>query len=305
VTWLPDETVDHLRAVGDWPELEGRRYEIREPIGRGGMGAVYRATDRELDRDVAIKVLNEPWTDAGVVAGLRQEAKILARLEHPGIVPVHDFGRLEDGRAWYAMKLVRGSRLDAHVRGISSLPERLRLFLRICEPVAFAHAHGVVHRDLKPANVMVGPFGEVLVMDWGAAKLFGADDGERPGTVLGTPGYMAPEQADGRADLVGPQSDVFALGAILAQLLEGAGPVPRAARAIRERAGAEDPLQRYATVEELARDVTRFLDGDRVSAHRERMVDRAGRWARKYRTPIVLVLAYLVVRILVFLLAGT
>jgi hypothetical protein len=303
VTWLSDETVRHLRAVGDRPELGDPRYEIKEPIGRGGMGAVYRATDRELDRDVAIKVLNEPRGGAGHPS-LLHEARVLARLEHPGIVPVHDFGRLADGRAWYSMKLVRGSRLDDYARGIDSLPERLRLFLRICEPVAFAHAHGVVHRDLKPANVMVGPFGEVLIMDWGVARVLGDGGGEAPGTVLGTPGYMAPEQARGRSDLADAKSDIFALGAILGHLL-GAGPVPRAVAAIRERAGAEDPRRRYASVEELARDVTRFLDGDPVSAHREGVLDRAGRWARRYRTAIVLVLAYVVVRALVFLFAGT
>jgi serine/threonine protein kinase len=302
VTWLSDETVRHLRAVGDWPELSDPRYEIREPIGRGGMGAVYRATDRELDRDVAIKVLNGPG-GAGHPS-LLHEARVLARLEHPGIVPVHDFGRLADGRAWYSMKLVRGSRLDDHVRGIDSLPERLRLFLRICEPVAFAHAHGVVHRDLKPANVMFGPFGEVLIMDWGVARVLAEGEAEAPGTVLGTPGYMAPEQARGRSDLADAKSDIFALGAILGHLL-GAGPVPRAVAAIRSRAGAEDPAQRYASVEALARDVTRFLDGDPVSAYREGVLDRAGRWARRYRTAIVLVLAYVVVRALVFFFAGT
>ncbi|MGQ0720246.1 MAG: serine/threonine-protein kinase [Candidatus Eiseniibacteriota bacterium] len=304
MTWLSDDTVRHLRAALDWPELEDPRYEIREPIGRGGMGAVYRATDRQLDRDVAIKVLNDPRGNAGHPP-LLHEARILARLEHPGIVPVHDFGRLGDGRAWYSMKLVRGSRLDEHVRGIDSLPERLRLFLRICEPVAFAHAHGVVHRDLKPANVMVGRFGEVLIMDWGVARVLGARDGEEPGTVLGTPGYMAPEQARGRSDLADAKSDIFALGAILGHLLDGAGPAPRAARAIRERAGADDPARRYESVDELARDVTRFIDGDPVSAYREGVLDRLGRWARRYRTAILLVLAYVVVRALVFLFAGT
>jgi serine/threonine protein kinase len=169
-TWLSDAAVDHLRDVADWPVPVGDRYEIVEPVARGGMGAVYRARDRALDRIVAVKVISPTAVGADAIARMRREARVLARLEHPGIVPVYDVGELDDGRLFYVMKLVQGPRLDDHVAE-RPLTERLRIFTRICEPVAFAHAHGVIHRDLKPENVMVGPFGEVLVLDWGASLI--------------------------------------------------------------------------------------------------------------------------------------
>src|SRR5260370_33375545 len=148
------------------------------------MGAVWAAEDTELGRRVALKVL--PVWDTASSELLLREARILAGLEHPGIVPVHDAGALSDGRVFYAMKLVHGQRLD-QVQASMSRAELLRLFQRVCEPVAFAHARGVIHRDLKPENVMVGEFGEVLVMDWGIAKLRGSirDEG-----VIGTTHYM-------------------------------------------------------------------------------------------------------------------
>ncbi len=169
MTWLPDAAIDRLRDVADFPVPPTDRYEIVEPIARGGMGTVYRGRDRELERIVAIKVLSAVVGGTDLAARMQQEARILARLEHPGIVPIYDAGVLDDGRVFYVMKLVQGPRLDQHAPSCT-LVERLRLFTRICEPVAFAHAHGVVHRDLKPENVMVGPFGELLVLDWGAAQ---------------------------------------------------------------------------------------------------------------------------------------
>jgi serine/threonine protein kinase len=167
VTSLSDGTLDHLRQVADWPDLSATRYEIVEPIAQGGMGTVYLANDRHLRRPVALKVLHAPASGPEAGERMLREARIIARLEHPGIVPVHDVGTLPDGRIFYAMKRVAGERLDRHLRAGLSLSGRLRLFERICEAVAFAHAHGVVHRDLKPENVMVGAFGEVLVLDWG------------------------------------------------------------------------------------------------------------------------------------------
>ena len=187
--WLGNGTLSHLRDVADWPDL-GERYEVTRRIDRGGMGVVYEARDRVLDRDVAIKVLDD-GARHGVAERRLEEARILGRLEHPGIVPVHDAGVLSDGRVFYVMKLVRGETLDAAF-GRRSLNERLEVFLRICDAVSFAHAHGVVHRDLKPQNIMLGAFGEVLVMDWGVATR--ADGGPLPGAIAGTPGYMAPEQ---------------------------------------------------------------------------------------------------------------
>jgi len=174
-----DRALDRLRQVAQWPDLTGTRYELQGEVARGGMGVVYLARDRELERDVALKVIAVEASDSETAERLRREARTIARLEHPGIVPVHDVGTLPDGRVFYAMKLVTGKRLDELVKDGLPLRERLRLLLRIGEPVAFAHAHGVIHRDLKPENVMVGPFGEVLVMDWGVAKHRGDGDDAR------------------------------------------------------------------------------------------------------------------------------
>jgi serine/threonine protein kinase len=257
------------------------------------MGAVYVARDLELGREVALKVVDTDDPAAG--ERMRREAQILARLEHPGLVPVHDVGTLSDGRCFYAMKLVRGRRLDEHAREGRSLPELLRVFEKVCEAVAFAHAQGVLHRDLKPANVMVGPFGEVLVMDWGMARLR-SGPGEPPGTVLGTPGYMPPEQARGEPDKVDERSDVYALGAILRFLVEPAAPAALAA--VCRKAMAEDPAARYGSVRELSEEIVRFLQALPVSAHRERTWERLVRVFTKYQTAAVLIAAYLVMRTL-------
>ncbi|MEZ5064588.1 MAG: serine/threonine-protein kinase [bacterium] len=318
---LSDETLAHLRDVTERPELPGDRYEIHERLGRGGMGTVWRATDRELARDVAIKVMTLPAASARERSRLQREAHILARLEHPGIVPIHDIGELADGRLWYAMKLVRGEALDRAVETVPALPARLRLFLRLCETVEFAHVQGVIHRDLKPANVMVGPFGEVLVMDWGVAKVLGElEDGEpgadppsrsaetpggevtdstSPGTILGTPGWMAPEQAAGRAHTVDPRADVFGLGRILHALV---GPEPpRRLAAIVARAEAGRPEDRYGSAAELAADIDRFLSGTAVSAYREGALEKLGRLVERHRVAILLLLAYVAMRSLLFL----
>lgn len=334
---LSDRAIDRLRRVADEPalDLSGTPYRVIGEIGRGGMGAVYLAHDAELDREVALKVAAAPAGEAADLSRrLRQEAAILARLEHPGIVPVHDVGRLPDGRAYYVMKRVRGRRLDQVVADGAERGSLLRAFGRICEAVASAHANGVLHRDLKPENVMVGPFGEVLVMDWGAAKILGPGDGEpeserhagagagaapvgtEHGTVIGTPGYMAPEQARGEIGSLGPASDVYALGAILYFLLVRRHPparalagrddalaprrldpkIPRALAAIVLRAMAPTPAGRYATPEALAADVSLFTERLPVSAYPEGLFLKAVRLAGKYQTAIWLVLAYVVMR---------
>ncbi|TWT45645.1 Serine/threonine-protein kinase PrkC [Phycisphaerae bacterium RAS1] len=176
---ISDAAVDRLRQAVSWPDLGGTRYRLMERIGEGGMGAVFLTEDTVLQRPVALKVLRDPAFDADAVERMLREARVIARLEHPGIVPVHDLGRLPDGRTYYVMKLVRGRRLDECVADDMPRAERLRIFGRICETAAFAHAHGVVHRDLKPQNIMVGPFGEVLVLDWGVAKLLRPSKGAR------------------------------------------------------------------------------------------------------------------------------
>lgn len=320
---LPNETVAHLRQVLQSPELPGARYEIREPVGHGGMGTVYRAHDRVLGRDVALKVLRADLAGREAAVRLEREARILARLEHPGIVPVHDVGVLADGRVYYVMKLIRGERLHDFASG-SGRTDVLRVLVRVCETVGFAHAHGVVHRDLKPSNIMVAGFGEVLVLDWGIARVRGTaepdgassgslsvgtsvDADTAPGVVLGTPGFMAPEQAQGIAGQVDARTDVYALGAVLRAVAGPGNPaarVPRPLEAIWNRALSPDPAGRYASAAELAADITNFLDALPVAAYRESFGERAGRVFRKYQTAIILVLTYLAIRLLFLAMRG-
>jgi serine/threonine protein kinase len=283
--WLGDATLDHLRDVAEWPDL-GPRYEVKGRLGRGGMGAVFEAYDRALDRAVAVKVMDRPgW-----------EAKVLAQLEHPGIVPVHDAGALPDGRTFYVMKRVRGARLNEALSDSVSTAQRLDLFRRICDAVAFAHAHGVFHRDLKPENIMLGPFGEVLVMDWGIAAR--AESAAENHVIAGTPGYMSPEQAAG-AVAADARVDVFGLGALLAAILRP--PVPRPLAAIADRARAQDPVARYPSVEALAKEIERFREGKPVDAYRENVTERLLRLYNRYQLPIILVLVYMIVRVILLL----
>jgi serine/threonine protein kinase len=303
VTWISDAAMERLRQAADTPETAGTRYTIRAELGRGGMGTVYEAHDGVLDRPVALKVLTLPESDAAEAVRMLHEARVMARLEHPGIVPVHDAGTLPDGRIYYAMKLVRGERLDRWMAD-RSLSERLRAFEKVCDTVAFAHARGVIHRDLKPENVMIGEFGEVLVLDWGVARRRG-DASEPEGTVLGTRAFMAPEQAAGRTALLDERADVHALGVILSGLAEpdGAGAMPRSLRSVAAKAADPEPLLRYPDAAALAQDVRRFLSGDVPAAHRERPFERVERFVSRHRTAILLVAAYVVMRALLILIA--
>lgn len=258
------------------------RYEDLGCIGRGGMGEVRRVRDRQLGRLLAMKLLaadamDHPTSQARFLA----EARLTARLQHPGIVPVHDCGALEDGRLWFTMKEVRGRTLREVVETLhgpgetgpapSALRSVIDAYLRTCEAVAYAHAEGVVHRDLKPDNVMIGALGEVLVLDWGIARpLAGAlddavpssrDSGVAPltqqGQVLGTPAYMPPEQARGDTGRLAFASDVYALGAILYEILSGTPPYYGKAMAIWAQVlhGPPEPIRtraRSAPPEELA-----------------------------------------------------
>jgi eukaryotic-like serine/threonine-protein kinase len=285
---ISERALDRLSGMFRAPDVSGTRYEILSELGRGGMGVVYLARDTMLDREVALKIVDrgDEGTRGDGAAALAQEARILARLEHPGIVPVHDFGELPDGRVFYAMKRVRGERLDRWLAAGRDLADRLAVFLRVCDAVAFAHAHGVVHRDLKPENVMIAGFGDVLVLDWGIATI-----GSQPAAIAGTPDYMAPEQRLGVT--VDRRADIYALGVVL-DALGGVAPLAAIAR----KARADDPDRRYQSVQELAADVQRFLAGRAVGAHREPLVDRLVRIGRRNKVPILLVLTYLVVRML-------
>jgi serine/threonine protein kinase len=305
VTRIDDGALARLRAAASEPDLSGTKYRLAGIAGAGGMGTVYVVEDLELQRRVALKVLDVP--DDGLEARLRREAQVLARLEHPGMVPVHEVGTLPDGRPFYTMKWVQGDRLDRHIARVSApLAERLRLFLRIADPVAFAHAHGVLHRDLKPENVMVGAFGEVLVMDWGLAKVGGAATGGPGSTgessVLGTPGFLSPEQRAGDSARVDARADVYSLGALLRWMVGEA--CPRALLAICRKAMAEVPGDRYPDVPSLSSDVTSYLDGAAVSAYPESVLSRATRVANRHRTAFGIIAAYLAVRALIFFFTG-
>jgi serine/threonine protein kinase len=340
VKFLCDKALERLRDGADTPDLAGTRYRLLERVARGGMGVVYAAEDEKLERRVALKVLDVPGTDGDLANRLIREARVLARLEHPGIVPVHDVGVLADGRVFYTMKFVEGQPLDKYIATVASTPDRLRIFLRICEAVAFAHAREVLHRDLKPANIMVGSFGEVLVLDWGLAKILRRQAAteaqtldpdatilEKPtkpdssaatqasvvtghGTVMGTPGYMSPEQARGDVEHLDARSDIFSLGALLRFLLTGdsssrsgmRGPRPeKSLEAVCSKATSLSPGDRYASVPELALDVSRYLDGLAVGAHRESILEKAARFYRRYRFFILLIVAYLVMRVAILL----
>ena len=312
--WLSDDRLNHLRSIVGNPDFSSTKYTFVKELGRGGMGTVYLAEDTELNRHVAIKVLNTPEVTDDLRNRMIREAHIIARLEHPGIVPVHDVGTLPDGRIYYAMKFVRGSRLDEYAAQGASLRDRLRKFQAVCDAVAFAHAHGVIHRDLKPQNIMIGSFGEVLVLDWGVAKLKPQIDAEErrstsvhqrqsaaetlDGTVVGTRDYMSPEQARGEIDQLDERADIYSLGAVLHFLLKDQPKVSKAAEAICSKAMAREKESRYASASELSADIGRLLDSEPVTAYRESALEKVGRWVSKNRFLVLLVLAYLLMRII-------
>jgi eukaryotic-like serine/threonine-protein kinase len=181
--------LDRLQESLRVPRVLGGRYQILRALGRGGMGVVYLAEDSRLQRKVAVKVIDPGVASAELEARLEREARLLGRLAHPGIVPIYDLGRQDDLTLFYVMKYVDGETLERWLPAHPSRAERLRLFQKLCDPVSFAHAQGVVHRDLKPANVMIGAFGEVLIMDWGLARPI---DEPHDADDVGTPGYRAP-----------------------------------------------------------------------------------------------------------------
>ena len=277
-----DTTVSEPHPAAGEPEPIASRYRFGNEIARGGMGIVYRARDLNLDREVAVKTVRTGQHDQATRRFI-QEARITARLQHPGIPPVHDLGTLADGRPFLAMKLIAGRTLDELLRDRREpgpdLGRFVAVFEHVCQAVGYAHNEGVIHRDLKPSNVMVGAFGEVQVMDWGLAKSVRAPaldsayeaapdvhdrTGEKSGstfhrgsrteagTVLGTPAYMAPEQARGESAQVDERADVFALGGILCAVLTGHPPYPgedvNAIAAAAARADLTNALGRLASV---------------------------------------------------------
>ena len=319
-------------AVGDaGADRQGTtdgRYTLVRELARGGMGRIWIADDARLSRRVAIKELLEGSGSRG--ARFERELSLTSRLEHPSIVSIHDGGTWADGKPFYVMKVVSGESLDRVIARARSVSDRIALLphgLALVDALAYAHAQGIVHRDLKPENVLIGDFGETVVIDWGLAKDLRAATPELidgpyrelaregvtiGGEVMGTPAYMPPEQALG--DAVDERADVYALGAVLYHLLSGARPhagntieevlanvisappPPLARRApgvpadlvtIVEKAMAWKPEDRYATAGELAVDLKRFLSGQLVGAHRYSGRQLVWRWLRKHRTAVV------------------
>jgi serine/threonine protein kinase len=357
-----------LPGTGRADEKTVGRYAVQGLHAKGGLGEVHTARDTELDREVALKRIQARFADDPVSRRrFLAEAGITARLDHPGVVPV--YGLVSDGRGrpCYAMRFIRGESLrdeieryyqrseDRGQKSEKSVPESndhhveatrsgasddrrlafrhlLQRFIAVCQAICYAHTRNVIHRDIKPANVMVGSFGETLVVDWGLAKVLGersdalGDTASHPvlraahpgdlteadatamGTVVGTPAYMAPEQAAGRVDLVGPRSDVYSLGATLYCILTGKAPfagsnptetmrkvqrgefvpprtinpaVPKPLEAVCAKAMAVRPEDRYATAQELAADVERWLCDEPVTAYPEPWSARLARWARR------------------------
>ncbi|MSR63955.1 MAG: hypothetical protein EXS08_16135 [Planctomycetes bacterium] len=305
------------------------RYTVLGEVARGGMGRILRAWDEALSREVAMKVVpREPARGSSDeersdhehrLARFLDEARITAQLDHPGIVPVYEIGLDPQGAVFFTMPLVRGETLKhvfEHVhRGENgwTLQRALDVLHKVCLTVAFAHTKGVVHRDLKPENVMVGPFGEAYVMDWGLALLLGRSE---RGGIIGTPAYMAPEQATGKSGEVGPPADVYSLGAILYELFARRMPhqvsletrahtgeslesvlampprplheldseVPRELAAICAKAMAADPRARYATALEMADDLEAWLSGHTVSALESGPWTRFVKWRARNRS---------------------
>jgi serine/threonine protein kinase/predicted Zn-dependent protease len=324
---------------------EGNRFRILRHHASGGLGNVFVALDVELNREVALKEIQDQHADDPLSrARFLLEAEITGGLEHPGIVPVYSLGQYPDRRPYYAMRFIRGESLkdaissfhaDGTVEadlGKKSLQLRklLRRFIDVCNAVRFAHSRHILHRDIKPDNIMIGRYGETLVVDWGLAKVLGEGEeatqlGERPlepiaarelagtlpGTAVGTPSYMSPEQAAGNHERLGPWSDVYSLGATLYSLLTGKPPFVghdpvKLSRAVQEgrfppprqidptidqsleavclKAMARTPADRYATVEALSDDIEHWLGDEPVSAYRENRFQRTARWMRRHRT---------------------
>jgi len=333
----------------------GLRYQIKRRHARGGLGEVFLAQDETLNREVALKQIRPEYAgDLVCQSRFVREAEITGGLGHPGIVPIYGLGRHGDGSPFYVMPFIRGSTLqDAIARfhrpavpnDRTSQPTRilefrklLARFLEVCNAIDYAHDQGVIHRDLKPSNVMLGPFGETLVVDWGLAKVLDpsapgegleaavpqaapAFAGTLPGSALGTPQYMSPEQASGRLDNLGTRTDVYSLGATLYCLLTGQAPflepnqaqllervrrgdfpppraveprIPRSLEAVCLKAMAREPGDRYASARALADDIENWLADLPVTVYREPPATRLARWGRHHKLVVAGAAALLV-----------
>jgi len=354
-----------VRTLGRLVPDPRERFRDRVQIGHGAMGSVLRVFDDSLERSLAMKVIRDDLsafkTDESrirrgpqLVRRFVEEARITAQLDHPGVVPVHDFGLDADGQLFFTMKLVDGRVLDqvfglVHASAESwSLTRVVQIFIRICETLAFAHSRGVIHRDIKPANVMIGSYGEVYVMDWGLAKRMrdrseasnpmapveeapasrNSLNATRAGAVMGSPPYMAPEQAKGQQYDIGPHTDVYAVGAMLYQLLSSHAPytqpggattskqviaavrkgpatplselcpeAPDELIAITEKAMARRVAYRYPTAKDLADDLQNYVEGRVVRAYRTGAGTKFKKWIARNRAVALAGLAAILIGI--------
>ncbi|MDC1141976.1 protein kinase [Planctomycetota bacterium] len=336
------------------------RYKIKKEHARGGMGRILVARDNVVGREVALKELlkgNDGGMSVppgsvesqGIEERFLREAKVTGQLEHPNIVPVYEIGKSDDGSVYYTMKFVHGITMSRHIKNIAAdkqltksekLAARIRMldgFTDVCNAIAYAHSKGVIHRDLKPDNIMLGEFGETVVLDWGLARVHGQDDSANDlanksraisdslwksdganltldGSVVGTPAYMAPEQARGSLDEIDEQTDVYALGAVLYQLLSGrppyegpsaglivqqvlAGPplrlkafapdIPPELVALVERAMAHTKSERFTSARELASEVQAFRDGRALASYNYSTRESLARWVKRHKAPVL------------------
>jgi serine/threonine-protein kinase len=294
--------------AGDWPLVAG--YKILGELGRGGMGVVYKARQRGLNRIVALKmVLAGAHADAQHLARFQIEAEAVARLQHPNIVQIYEVGE-QDGLPFFSLEFVDGGALD---RKLGGKPQPPRVAAQLCATLAramhFAHEHGIIHRDLKPANVLMTVDGIPKITDFGLAKRLEEDSGQTAsGTIMGTPSYMAPEQARGDVRDLGPRSDLYSLGAMLYELITGKPPfqgptrmdtvmkvmreevvapsrlqpdVPRDLETICVKCLQKEPAKRYGNCYELAEDLNRFLIGEPIQARPVGNLERVARWCRR------------------------
>jgi predicted Ser/Thr protein kinase len=317
-------------------EIQAGRYRARRLHAQGGLGMVFLADDGELRREVALKTMKPLLaTDTLARLAFEREAEITGRLEHPGVVPIYGLGRDDRGRPFYAMRFIQGKTLgeaiDEHHREAADDSVRfqrlIRQFIAVCETMAFAHSRGVIHRDLKPGNIMLGEYGETLVVDWGLAKRVGAAGEETRslpseslpletmmGQVKGSPSYMSPEQARGDTDQIGVASDIYSLGTTLYVLLTARPPfpgknareviervrdgsfrsprdvrpqTPRPLDAICRKAMSREPAARYAGAGAMASDLERWLADEPVTAWSEPFLWRARRWTRRHRSLVL------------------
>jgi tetratricopeptide (TPR) repeat protein/predicted Ser/Thr protein kinase len=337
----PDLSTSPVPPAEGKPRLPERvgRYRVLRLLGEGGMGAVYEAQQDNPRRTVALKVIRPGLLSPALLKRFAYEAHILGLLHHPGIAQIYDAGVAEDGQPFFAMELIRGLPLDEYARLRSlTLPARLELLARVADAVQHAHEQGVIHRDLKPANILVDEAGQPRVLDFGVARVTGADlltsaERTRTGQLIGTLSYMSPEQVAADPTALDARSDVYALGVILFELLAGRLPyrlegltLPAAARLIREqeparlgaleprlrgdvetivaRALEKEPPRRYPSAAELAEDVRRHLWHEPIRARPPSALYQLGKFARRHKALVVATAAFLVVLLAAGAVAG-